>query len=356
VSKVLRFLVRPATRLSSWVWRTFLDVLHRSMRHNVTGTASQFAYNAFLATIPFLFVVVTAVRMAGSDAYNSLFDALKGTIPGIDSLEPTFRDATASGATAGVVIIVVGVIAGLYVASNALGALVHGLDRAMHLNHRPWVRGKLINFGFALGTTVLAVVSTLALAGRGKMVRGLGRLIGDERIQGLSDSIVLPIGVGALFAFTLLLYRFGPNGMRLRIRSVVPGAILSVAAWVGTTRLLALYVANFRSFDSVYGTLGAVVLYLTFLYFSGLMFLAGAELNSELIHRSLVRASETDARTRLEVVPPPPPAIAAVRALPAAGPGRVEESPAAGDEIETLPDVGKARRRAQVAQGRRGRR
>lgn len=303
MSKFLRFLVWPATRLFSWVLRTFLDVLRRSMRNNVTGTASQFAYNAFLATIPFLFVVVTAVRLGGSDAYNSLFDALKGTIPGIDKLEPTFRNATASGATAGIVI-VVGVVAGLYVASNALGALVHGLDKAQHLIHRPWVRGKLINFGFALGSSVLAVASTLVLAGRGKMVRGLGRLIGDSRIQGLDDSIVLPIGVGALFAFTILLYRFGPNGMRLRLRRVAPGAILSVAAWVGTTRLLGLYVANFKSFDSVYGTLGAVVVYLMFLYFSGLMFLVGAELNAELIHRRLVRASQMDARVQPEPVPP----------------------------------------------------
>lgn len=328
MSKILHLLITPVLRIVAWVWRTFLDVLQRAMRNNVTGTASQFAYNAFLATIPFLFVIVTAIRLAGSDAYNSLFEALEGRIPGIRELAPTFRDATASGAAAGL-LIMIGVVAGLYVASNALGALVHGLDKALHLNHRPWWRGKLINFGFAVGTTVLALASTLLLAGREEFVQGLGRLFDQsDRVEGLDDSVVLPIGVIALFAFTVLLYRFGPNGMRLRVRWVLPGALLSVSAWVGTTTLLSIYVANFKSFDSVYGALGAVVVYLTFLYFSGLMFLAGAELNSELIHRRLIRASLDDARAQAERHTPPD--------APAVDPATAEEPP----PPESTADVG----------------
>lgn len=292
------------------MWKTFLDVLRRVMRNNVTGTASQFAYNAFLATIPFIFVVVTAISMAGSDAYKALFDALESTIPGINdpnlNLAEKFREATASG-TAGGILIVVGAIAGLYVASNALGALVQGLDNAQRLNHRPWVRGKIINFGFAVGAMILAVVSTLLLAGRQRFVSGLARLLGgNDWIESLDDKIVLPIGVVTLFLFTLLLFRFGPNGMRLRMRWVIPGALLSVAAWFGTTTLLGLYVSRFESFDSVYGTLGAIFVYLTFLYFSGLMFLVGAELNAELIHRRLIRASSRDEDEKASEPPLPP--------------------------------------------------
>ena len=85
--------------------------------------------------------------------------------------------------------------------------------------------------------------------------------------------------------FTLLLYRFGPNEMRLRFRDILPGALLSTAAWYGTNLLIGLYANVFHNLSSVYGTLGAVFVYLTFLYFSGLMFLVGAELNAELVHR-----------------------------------------------------------------------
>lgn len=307
MDKVLRIILWPVTHSAEWVWRLFLDVLRRMMRNGVTGTASQFAYNTFLATIPFMFVVVTAIRLAGEDSFESLFAALNGTIPGIEGLTRTFQSTTADDATAGVLIIVIGVVAALYVASNAIGALVDGLDRAQHLNHRPWWRGKVINFGFAVGASVLAAVSTLALAGGPELVRGLSDLLGaSEAFRGFADSLALPLGVATLAAFTLLLYRFGPNGMRLGFRTLWPGALVSIAAWFCLTYLIGLYADAFDDLSAVYGTLGGLFVYLTFLYFTGLMFLVGAELNAELVHRRLVRASTRDAKAKAAAAAPQP--------------------------------------------------
>ena len=288
----------PFARGWRWVYVMARRVLGAVVEHGLTGYASQFAYNAFLATVPFVFVIVTAVRLAGSDAYESLFQALKNEIPGIDGLAGTFNNTvTSSGRSAGI-IIVVGVLAGLYVASNALGALVHGLDRAEGLVSRPWVRGKLMNFGFAGGASVLAVASTLALAGGEPLVRGLARLLGaSESVRELAQNIATPIGILSLLAFTVLLYRFGPNGMRLSWRSVLPGAFLSVLAWIGMTQLLRYYFDRFDSLNAVYGSLTAIFVYMTFLYFSGLMFLVGAEVNAELRRR----------RRRRRQPPPVPP-------------------------------------------------
>jgi membrane protein len=316
VSEILRLVLSPVTRFLHWVGRLFLAILRRAMANAVTGTASQFAYNTFLATVPFLFVVVTAINMSGPDAYKELFNALSGTVPGIDGLTSAFEKNTARGTTAGIVI-VFGVVAGLYVASNAIGALVDGLDRAQHLNHRPWLRGKAINFGFAAGASVLAVASTLALAGGRELVRGLSRLLGaSQGVRDLADSLSLPFGIVTLLLFTLLLYRFGPNGMRLGFRTILPGALLSVGAWVGLTALIGVYADAFDNLSSVYGTLGGLFVYLTFLYFTGLMFLTGAELNAELVHRRLLRASERDAAARTTASPPAGPTGAAPVAFP----------------------------------------
>lgn len=305
--KVLRLISWPVTRFLDWVGSLFLDVLRRVMRNGVTGTASQFAYNTFLATVPFLFVVVTAIKLAGRTAYTDLFSALEGTVPGITDLTDAFQRSTASGATAGIVIFF-GVIVALYVASNAIGALVDGLDRAQHLNHRPWWRGKMINFGFAFGAGVLAAISTLVLAGGPELARGLSDLLGlGDTFAGFADSLALPVGIITLALFTLLLYRFGPNGMRLGFRTLWPGALLSVAAWFGLTVLIGLYADAFDDLSAVYGTLGGLFVYLMFLYFTGLMFLVGAELNAELVHRRLVRASTRDAKAKASTPPPPPP-------------------------------------------------
>ena len=303
MNKVLRTILWPASHFLGWVWRLFLAVLRRVMSNGVTGTASQFAYNTFLATVPFLFVVVTAINLFGEDAYADLFTALEGTIPGITDLTKAFKNNTASGAAAGFVI-ALGVAAGIYVASNAIGALVDGLDRAQHLNHRPWLRGKLINFGFAAGASVLAAVSTLALAGGPELVRGLSGLLGaSQAIRDLANSLALPVGIVTLSLFTTLLYRFGPNGMKLGFRVLLPGALVSVGAWFGLTILIRMYAVAFDNLSAVYGTLGGLFVYLTFLYFTGLMFLVGAELNAELVHRRLMRASTKDAASKVPVHP-----------------------------------------------------
>ncbi len=303
----LRTLMKPLSRPLSWVGNLTLAVLRRIMANGGTATASQFAYNTLLATIPFLFVIFTAINF-NPDAYVELFEALKGTIPGIEGLTETFQDGLARGTAAGFVI-VVAVIAALYVASNAIGALVDGLDRAQHLNHRPWIKAKVVNFGFAAAASVLAAASTLALAGGQKLVVGLSDLLdASDRVRNLADRLALPVAITTLFLFTMLIYRFGPNGVRLRWRHLFPGALLSVSAWYGLTILIGLYADAFNNLDAVYGTLGGLFVYLTFLYFTGLMFLTGAELNAELAHRRLVRAAQRDSRDQsLEMLAPGPP-------------------------------------------------
>lgn len=276
----------------------FMAVLRRVMMNGVTGTASQFAYNAFLATIPFLFVLVTAIRLSGADSYTRIFEKLEETIPGISGLAPAFETATATGAAAGLVI-VLAAIAGLYVSSNAIGALVDGLDRAQRLPHRKWLRAKGYNMVLAAGTILLAMVGVASLSGGERLIKGITDLLGGG--QNIA-SLTLPLGLFLIFLFTLLLYRFGPNEMRLGFRAILPGALLSTAAWYGVNVLVGLYATFFHDLQSVYGTLGALFVYLTFLYFSGLMFLVGAELNAELVHRRLERQAR-EAGTTTSIPP-----------------------------------------------------
>jgi len=293
----------PLVRFPKWVGGLFLATLRRCMGNGITGTASQFAFNAFLATIPFLFVVVTAIRLAGPDAYATLFDKLEATVPGISGLAGAFNTATASGAAAGLVIVGAAMI-GLYMSSNAIGALVDGLDRAQRLPHRRWIRAKGINMLLAAGTVMLAVASVLTLAGGERMIGGIARMLGaGQSTRDLVDSLTMPTGLFTIFLFLALLYRFGPNQMRLGFRAILPGAMLATVAWYGSTAAVSLYATLIHNLQGVYGTLGTIFVYMTFLYFSGLMFLVGGELNAELLHRRQVRAARARARAVGPVAP-----------------------------------------------------
>ena len=88
----------------------------------------------------------------------------------------------------------------------------------------------------------------------------------------------------ALFAVAALglLYRFGPAREDARWRWLTPGAILAVTIWIAATFAFAFYVRNFGTYNETYGTLGGVIILLTWLWLSAFIALLGAELNAEM--------------------------------------------------------------------------
>lgn len=90
-------------------------------------------------------------------------------------------------------------------------------------------------------------------------------------------------------AFTVLavevLYYFGPN-VKQRFLATLPGAVLSVTIWVALSYLLSLYFRHFAAFNKTYGTLGATVALMVWLYWTSFVMLVGAELNAELAQES----------------------------------------------------------------------
>ena len=90
-------------------------------------------------------------------------------------------------------------------------------------------------------------------------------------------------------AFTVLaveaLYFLGPN-VKQRFWATLPGALLSVGCWIGLSYLLGIYFRSFANFNRTYGTLGAAVALMVWLYWTGFAMLIGAELNAELAKRT----------------------------------------------------------------------
>jgi len=96
-------------------------------------------------------------------------------------------------------------------------------------------------------------------------------------------------------AFTVLaveaLYYLAPN-VKQRFRATLPGAVLSVMFWIGLSYLLGIYFRTFANFNLTYGTLGAGIALMVWLYWTGFAMLVGAELNAELAKRTKAGAIE----------------------------------------------------------------
>src|SRR5204863_4498724 len=97
--------------------------------------------------------------------------------------------------------------------------------------------------------------------------------------------VVLTV-VAAGIASTL--YRFGPSREDARWKWITPGSTFAAVTWLMLTWAFGIYVSRFTNYNATYGSLGAVVALLSWMYLSSYAFIVGAELNSEIEHQTAV--------------------------------------------------------------------
>lgn len=150
----------------------------------------------------------------------------------------------------------------------------------------------------AIGLTIL--IGALLLIALGVMIVGpqfgewlSGRLHLSVLWQWLWPFIHWTVAVGFTVVAVEMLYFLAPN-VRQRFFATLPGAILAVCCWIGLSYLLGIYFRSFANFNKTYGTLGAAVALMVWLYWTGFAMLVGAELNAELAKKTKTGAIEQE--------------------------------------------------------------
>jgi membrane protein len=301
----VRTAISPVRRAGRWFVQLGSGTIHRCVRDDITQVASQFSYNAFLATVPFMFVLVSIIGLvAEPDTFDEfLADDADNAIP-IELrqiLRSALRSATANTGQA-VLFLAIGLVTALYMSANVMGSLVGGLDRVRGVAHRPWTRGKLLALLIAIATSVLVVATTLALVGGSRLVESVAEELFGRGAPNVTSRVLYLIGTASLLVFTLAVYHFGPNAPRRRILHDLLGAVIGVGLWLGVTRMFALYIENFDSYKTVYGALAGAAIYLIFLFLTCVALLIGAEVNEqmhEMRQRRRARSLEPRATERV---------------------------------------------------------
>jgi membrane protein len=199
-----------------------------------------------------------------------------------------------------------GLLATLWAASGGFAAAIEALNIAYDVQeNRPFWKTRPL----AIGLTLL--IGGLLLLGLSVMV--LGPHFGEWLTRHLHLSAVwdwiwpylhwsVPVVVAVLAVECL--YFLAPN-VKQRFWATLPGAIFAVAVWIGLSYLLGLYFRTFAHFNKTYGSLGAAVALMVWLYWTGFAMLVGAELNAELAKRTaagpIEEQPETPVVTKLDL-------------------------------------------------------
>jgi len=172
----------------------------------------------------------------------------------------------------------------LWSASGATRAAMRALTVIYEVRSRLWISRKTISVLLTVGFLVVWTLSIVLLPISNSLADVLVGYFGlDEGVRLLWSSLDWCVGALVLLATALLMNRFGPD-VSLRIRTLLPGCLLTVTLWAVLTYLLGRWIGGrWASFNATYGTLSVVIALLLWCYLISLGLLLGAELNTALL-------------------------------------------------------------------------
>jgi membrane protein len=241
------------------------------------------SYYFILALFPMLLFLVSLVGVfagPGSQLRDSIISGLGRLAPGSASelvhsvVNQTFKSS--SGLK-----LAMGLLGALWAASGGMGAVVVSLNVVYRVKEtRAWWKQKLTIIGLTLALAALIVIALVLVLYGGKIGQLLATHIGLGDVFRIAWKVLQwPLSFAAMFLSFSIIYYFGPNLEERKWNWVTPGAVTGVALWLVASLGFRLYLHFFNSYSATYGSLGAVIILMLWLYITGFAVLIGGELN-----------------------------------------------------------------------------
>jgi membrane protein len=268
-------------RVESLVTRT----LRETLDDGLLGLSAQTAYYFFFSIFPLLLFVAPLLSLIGNkqETFELFASQLQQVVPseGWALIGGVIKDVVYAKNAPG--LMSVGALLAIWAGSNVFDALIGALNTAYDVKEtRPWWKRKLIAMSSVVAIGLVILVSTVLIVSGDRITGWIAdRLALGDSIRAFLGFIQVPIGFALLLAIAALSFYFLPN-LRQSKRQVLVGAAFTTVAWTFVTYGFRIYVTNFANYNATYGAIGGVIVLLTWMYFSMLVFLIGGELNSEL--------------------------------------------------------------------------
>lgn len=260
-------------------------VLRQMSVHDTTGYAAQLAYYFLFSVFPFfLFLTALLAYVPVADLLDTIMAMLAEFVPQeVLTLmqENVFELVTRQQGG----LLSIGIAMALWLASNATAAVINSLNHAYGVSEgRPYWKVRAVALALTVAVAGL-IVMTVVLLLFSPMIGGwLAERIGlgaafDTAWEVLRWTIMLL----SMILGAALLYYFAPD-VEQQWRWITPGSVFAVLLWVPAALGFGYYVEQFGAYNKTYGSIGAVIVLLTWMYLSGLFLLIGGEINAGIEH------------------------------------------------------------------------
>jgi membrane protein len=273
--------------------RSWLGVAKRAFSEfkddNVTDWSAALTYYAVLALFPGIVVFISLLSLFGQgpDTVQKLLDVIQGIgVPkdALSSIRKPIEDVVnLQGGKAGFALIA-GVLGALWSASGYIGAFIRASNAIYEVEEgrKFYILRPLQILITIVGTLALTVV-TLALVASGNVAKTIGETIGlSSTVVTIWNIAKWPVIVIIISMLIAGLYNVAPNVKQPKFKWFTLGGFLALVLWVIASVAFGFYVAHFGSYNKTYGSLGAVISFLVWMWITNNVLLFGAEVNAEL--------------------------------------------------------------------------
>lgn len=265
-------------------------------RDNISIVAAGVAFYALLAIFPALAAMIGLYGLVADPAdVQREIEALANIVPpeAHTLLSRQLNDIASHANTA----LSLGVLIGLAIAVWSATKGITSLMTALNIVYKEQETRNFLKLnGLALGFTFGGIVFALLAIG---LIAGLPAFLSFTGLGGflsfLFSLLRWPL-LALAFVFGLaVIYHYGPCRNKPRWEWVSPGAVLAVVLWLVGSGLFSFYVSNFGNYNETYGSVGAIIILLTWFYLTAYVVLLGAELNAELERQTKEDTTEGEA-------------------------------------------------------------
>lgn len=252
---------------------------HRIQEDDLPGLSAQLAYYFLLSLFPLLIFLFTLLPYL-SISQHYMLGMLNGLAPteAMDLIEKNLKDVMDHRHGG---LLSFGIIGTIWSASNGINAIVRAFNKAYNVKEtRSFIvsRGMAVLLTFGMVFVLIAAV-LLPVFGRQIGIFLFSQFGFTHEFLTVWNLLRWVLSALMLFLIFTVLYWIAPN-MKMRCKSAFPGAVFSTVGWIVSSWALSFYVGNFSNYSATYGSIGAIIVLMTWMYITAFIIILGGEINA----------------------------------------------------------------------------
>ena len=255
------------------------EMYYRLMYDEISLLSANLSYYFILSLFPMLIVALALTPYFKIDQ-QFLLEKIQSYAPGdlgdylFDMISEVLNNKNNT-------IITVGIVFTLWSASSGIYGIIIAFNNAFRVRDgRIWIVTKLISVILtALFLIGMFVALVLIVFGKQLTYILFHKFNLDEGYYNLWSVLNSSLPVLFIFLIFVFLYTMGPN-LKLKAISIIPGAVFATISWIIVSKLFGYYIDHFSSYIKTYGTIGAFMAFILWLYITGYILIIGAEINA----------------------------------------------------------------------------